>query len=201
MQEIMIATKNAGKVKEFNHLFENRGIKVISLLDFPSIDDIEETGTTFAENAKIKAEAISSKFNIPVIADDSGLSVDYLKGRPGVYSARYAGEQKDDTANLNKVLAELEGVPGNQRTARFHCALALAIPGEETQFVEGTCEGTITEKPIGENGFGYDPIFYVGAKGKTMAQLSNDEKNEISHRGNALRKLDKLIQDREEFLK
>ncbi|MFS0865547.1 XTP/dITP diphosphatase [Fredinandcohnia sp. 179-A 10B2 NHS] len=201
MQEIMIATKNAGKVKEFNNLFEIKGIKVKSLLDFPSIDDIEETGTTFAENAKIKAEAISNKFKIPVIADDSGLSVDYLNGRPGVYSARYAGEQKDDTANLNKVLAELEGVPEDKRTARFHCALALAIPGEETQIVEGTCEGIITDKPVGANGFGYDPVFYVVAKGKTMAQLTKDEKNEISHRGNALRKLDKLLQDREELLK
>ncbi|MCC3356513.1 XTP/dITP diphosphatase [Bacillus sp. REN16] len=199
MKEIMIATKNKGKVNEFRDLFASQGVKLKSLLDYPKIEDIEETGKTFAENAQIKAEAIAKKLYIPVIADDSGLAIDYLDGRPGVYSARYAGEHKNDTDNLNKVIEELTGVPNEKRTARFHCALALAIPGEETEIVEGTCEGVITENPVGENGFGYDPIFFVPEKGKTLAELSNDEKNMISHRGNALRKLEKLLRDREEF--
>ncbi|MFD1781084.1 XTP/dITP diphosphatase [Fredinandcohnia salidurans] len=199
MKEIMIATKNKGKVKEFRDLFASKGIDVKSLVDYPNIEDIEETGVTFAENAQIKAEAIAKKLHIPVIADDSGLAIDYLEGRPGVYSARYAGEHKNDVDNLNKVLEELKGVPDEKRTARFHCALALAIPGEKTEIVEGTCEGVITDTPVGENGFGYDPIFFVPVKGKTMAELSKDEKNLISHRGNALRKLDELLKDREEF--
>ncbi|WP_010678337.1 XTP/dITP diphosphatase [Bacillus timonensis] len=199
MKEIMIATKNRGKVKEFRDLFASKGIDVKSLLDFPNIEDIEETGSTFAENAQIKAEAIAKKLNIPVISDDSGLAIDYLDGRPGVYSARYAGEHKNDFDNLNKVLNELQGVPDEQRTAKFHCALALAIPGEKTQIVEGTCEGIITAKPVGENGFGYDPIFFVPEIGKTMAELSKDEKNQISHRGVALRKMDKLLEERKEF--
>ncbi|MEH7387871.1 XTP/dITP diphosphatase [Bacillus sp. JJ1521] len=199
MKEIMIATKNRGKVKEFKDLFASQGVEVKSLLDYPNIEDVEETGETFAENAQLKADTIAKKLHIPVIADDSGLAIDYLDGRPGVYSARYAGEHKNDLDNLNKVLEELKGIPNEKRTARFHCTLALAIPGEETEIVEGTCEGVITEKPVGENGFGYDPIFYVPSKGKTMAELSKDEKNQISHRGNALRKLDELLRDREEF--
>ncbi|MEH7223045.1 XTP/dITP diphosphatase [Bacillus sp. JJ1566] len=199
MKEIMIATKNSGKVKEFKDLFARQGIEVKSLLDYPNIEDVEETGVTFAENAQIKADSIAKKLHIPVIADDSGLAIDYLDGRPGVYSARYAGEHKNDLDNLNKVLDELKGVPNEKRTARFHCALALAIPGEETEIVEGTCEGIIKEEPVGENGFGYDPIFFVPDKGKTMAELSKDEKNQISHRGNALKKLDKLLKDRKEF--
>ncbi|MFS0822493.1 XTP/dITP diphosphatase [Bacillus sp. 1P02SD] len=199
MKEIMIATKNRGKVKEFRDLFASQSVEVKSLLDYPYIEDIEETGETFAENAQIKAEAIAKILHIPVIADDSGLSIDYLDGRPGVYSARYAGEHKNDLDNLNKVLDELKGVPEHKRSARFHCALALAIPGEKTEIVEGICEGVITEKPVGENGFGYDPIFFVPETGKTMAELSKDEKNQISHRGNALRQLEELLRDREEF--
>lgn len=195
----MIATKNQGKVNEFRDLFASKGIIVKSLLDYPDVGDIEETGTTFSENAQIKAEEIANKLHIPVIADDSGLSIDYLDGRPGVYSARYAGEHKNDLDNLNKVLDELMGVPKEKRSAKFHCALALAIPGEKTQIVEGTCEGIISEEPIGDKGFGYDPIFFVPEKGQTMAQLSKDEKNEISHRGNALRKLNALLRDYEEF--
>lgn len=190
MKEILIATKNKGKIKEFSDLFAEKGVKVSSLLDFPTIDDVEETGTTFIENAKIKAETISKQFNKIVVADDSGLCVDTIGGRPGVYSARYAGEAKNDDANLQKVLMELEGVPYEKRTARFHCVLAVAIPNEETRIFEGTCEGYITDKPEGENGFGYDPIFYIPTKKQTMAQLSSDEKNKISHRANAMKKLE-----------
>jgi XTP/dITP diphosphohydrolase len=191
MKQVIIATKNAGKTREFQALLGKRGVEVKSLLDFPDCPDVEETGSTFAENAILKAEAMARYFNTMVIADDSGLSIDALGGRPGVYSARYAGEEKNDQKNIAKVLSELVGVPFAKRTARFHCALAVAAPGRRTTVVEGTCEGYITEKPQGENGFGYDPIFYVPQKGKTMAQLSAEEKNQISHRAKALEKLDK----------
>ncbi|MBY0092855.1 XTP/dITP diphosphatase [Priestia megaterium] len=193
MREIIIATKNAGKVKDFETLFSPKGFKVKSLLDFPEIEDVEETGVTFAENAKLKAEAISSALNKPVIADDSGLAIDALNGEPGVYSARYAGENKDDNANIEKVLQKLNDVPFEKRTARFHCALAIAVPGKRTEIVEGTCEGHILEEKRGENGFGYDPIFFVEKWRCSMAELTKEQKNQISHRANALKRLAPLI--------
>ncbi|MET3686677.1 XTP/dITP diphosphohydrolase [Priestia megaterium] len=193
MREIIIATKNAGKVKDFETLFSPKGFKVKSLLDFPEIEDVEETGVTFAENATLKAEAISSALNKPVIADDSGLAIDALNGEPGVYSARYAGENKDDNANIEKVLQKLNDVPFEKRTARFHCALAIAVPEKRTEIVEGTCEGHILEEKRGENGFGYDPIFFVEKWRCSMAELTKEQKNQISHRANALKKLAPLI--------
>lgn len=193
MREIIIATKNAGKVKDFETLFSPKGFQVKSLLDFPEMEDVEETGVTFAENATLKAEAISSALNKPVIADDSGLAIDALNGEPGVYSARYAGENKDDNANIEKVLQKLNDVPFEKRTARFHCALAIAVPGKRTEIVEGTCEGHILEEKRGENGFGYDPIFFVEKWRCSMAELSKEQKNQISHRANALKKLAPLI--------
>lgn len=193
MREIIIATKNAGKVKDFETLFSPKGFKVKSLLDFPEIEDVEETGVTFAENATLKAEAISSALNKPVIADDSGLAIAALNGEPGVYSARYAGENKDDNANIEKVLQKLNDVPFEKRTARFHCALAIAVPGKRTEIVEGTCEGHILEEKRGENGFGYDPIFFVEKWRCSMAELTKEQKNQISHRANALKKLAPLI--------
>jgi len=193
VREIIIATKNAGKVKDFETLFSPKGFKVKSLLDFPEIEDVEETGVTFAENATLKAEAISSALNKPVIADDSGLAIDALNGEPGVYSARYAGENKDDNANIEKVLQKLNDVPFEKRTARFHCALAIAVPGKRTEIVEGTCEGHILEEKRGENGFGYDPIFFIEKWRCSMAELTKEQKNQISHRANALKKLAPLI--------
>ncbi|TYR82807.1 XTP/dITP diphosphatase [Priestia megaterium] len=193
MREIIIATKNVGKVKDFEALFAPKGFEVKSLLDFPALEDVEETGTTFAENATIKAETISKKLNKIVIADDSGLAIDALNGEPGVYSARYAGEDKDDDANIDKVLTKLQGVPFKQRTGRFHCALAIAVPNEQTIVVEGTCEGYILTERRGENGFGYDPIFFVEQWNRSMAELSKAEKNKISHRAHALRKLAPFI--------
>lgn len=195
MKEILIATKNAGKVNEFQALFSKKGIIVKSLLDFPDVADIAETGSTFRENAILKAESISKQFQKVVIADDSGLAIDALNGRPGVFSARYAGEEKNDEKNNQKVLQEMAHIPYEKRTAKFHCALALAIPNKETLVVEGECEGIILEKPIGENGFGYDPIFYLPTMDKTMAQLSKEEKNKISHRAKALEKLHNLIDE------
>jgi XTP/dITP diphosphohydrolase len=193
MKEVIIATKNPGKAREFEHIFALRGIEVRTLLDYPEIPEVEETGTTFEGNATLKAEAVSRALNKIVIGDDSGLIVDALEGRPGIYSARYAGEQKNDQNNTDKVLTELAGVPEESRTARFYCALAVAVPGKETRTVSGTYEGRILEEPRGLNGFGYDPVFYVPEKGRTMAELSSDEKNTISHRANALKKLDVML--------
>ncbi|MGM0859766.1 MAG: XTP/dITP diphosphatase [Bacillota bacterium] len=194
MKEAIIATHNPGKVKEFKDILAPKGYDVKSLADIGFLEETEETGHTFEENAVLKAEAVAKAVNKMVIADDSGLSVDNLGGSPGVYSARYAGEQKDDMANINKVLQELKGIEKEQRTARFRCALAVSIPGEETKTVEGHVEGYIAEEPIGENGFGYDPIFIVKDKDKTMAELTSDEKNKISHRANALKKLSQLLE-------
>lgn len=193
MKEVIIATKNEGKVREFKAMLEPRGYDVKSLLDIGYTPEIEETGQTFEENAVIKAETISKETGKIVIADDSGLSVDYLGGSPGVYSARYAGEEKNDLANLKKLLKELEGVEKEDRSARFRCALALCTPGQETKTVEGSVEGYITEEPRGTNGFGYDPVFLVKDKDQTMAELSSGEKNKISHRVEALKKLSALL--------
>ncbi|NHC42466.1 XTP/dITP diphosphatase [Bacillus sp. MM2020_1] len=193
MKEVIIATKNPGKAKEFEHIFSARGIVVRTLLDYPEIPDVEETGVTFEENAILKAEAVSQALGKMVIGDDSGLMVDALEGRPGIYSARYAGEPKNDQNNTDKVLSELKGLPEEKRSARFYCALAVAVPGQETMTVSGTCEGRILEERRGTNGFGYDPVFYVPEKGVAMAELSSDEKNKISHRANALKKLDVVL--------
>ena len=193
MKEVIIATKNPGKAREFEHIFASRGIEVRTLLDFPEIPDVDETGTTFEENAILKAEAVSQELGKMVIGDDSGLMVDALEGRPGIYSARYAGEPKNDQNNTNKVLSELKGLPDEKRSARFYCALAVAVPGQETITVSGTCEGRILEEQRGTNGFGYDPVFYVPEKGLAMAELSSEEKNKISHRANALKKLDVVL--------
>ncbi|WP_077621325.1 XTP/dITP diphosphatase [Sediminibacillus massiliensis] len=194
MEKLLIATKNEGKVRDFKELFSKYGMEIISLLDLDeTIPEIEETGTTFEENARIKAETIVERFQLPVLADDSGLEIDALGGRPGVYSARYAGEAKNDQANLEKVLEEMEGVPADNRSARFVCVLAVARPGEATYTVRGTCEGSIATAPAGENGFGYDPVFYPKGTDKTMAQLTAKEKNSISHRKNALVQLEKWV--------
>lgn len=193
MKEIIVATKNKGKAKEFEKLFSAHGFQVRTLLDYPEIDEVEETGTTFEENAVLKAEAVSKQLNRPVIADDSGLIVDALEGRPGIYSARYAGAEKSDEANMDKVLNELSNIPDEKRTARFYCALAVALPSQSSYTVFGTCEGEILKERRGTNGFGYDPIFYVFEKKRAMAELSSEEKNAISHRAKALGKLEQAI--------
>lgn len=193
MKEVIIATKNPGKAKEFEEIFLKRGFVVRTLLDYPDIPDIEETGSSFEENAMIKAEAVSRILNKMVISDDSGLIVDAIDGRPGIYSARYAGPQKDDQANMDKVLAEMADISPDQRTARFYCALALAVPGRETMTVSGACEGMILKERRGTHGFGYDPIFFVAEKGVSMAELSSEEKNLISHRAKALNNLEGIL--------
>lgn len=190
MNSIFIATRNEGKIRDFQKLFSSYRIEVRSLLDKGmNIPDVEETGTTFEENAALKAETISDLLKMPVLADDSGLEIDALDGRPGVYSARYAGEAKDDQANIDKVLSEMKGIPEEKRKARFVCVLALARPQEKTVFKKGTCEGWIAFQQKGSHGFGYDPIFRPQGMTKTMAELSHEEKNNISHRQRALYQL------------
>lgn len=188
MKQVVIATKNKGKAKDFEALFTPLGFEVVTMFDVAPDMEIEETGTTFEENAVLKAETLAKALNMIVIADDSGLVVDALDGAPGVYSARYAGDH-DDEANIVKVLENLAGVPEEKRTARFMCALAIAGPEMDTTTVFGTCEGVILEEKRGTNGFGYDPIFFVPEQGRAMAELTPEEKGAISHRGNAIRKL------------
>jgi XTP/dITP diphosphohydrolase len=195
MKRVIVATKNRGKAKEFQQMFSPFGFEVLTLLDMPEIEDVEETGTTFEENAILKAEEVANRLNTLVIADDSGLAVDALEGRPGVYSARYAGEQKNDEANIDKVLTELHGIEMEKRTAQFYCVLAIASPNHDTKTVTGSCEGTILAERRGTNGFGYDSIFYVPSFKKTMAELLPEEKSSISHRGNALKKLQEILPD------
>ncbi|CEG23170.1 Non-canonical purine NTP pyrophosphatase [Planococcus massiliensis] len=193
MKQVIIATQNKGKAKDFEALFGPLGYEVLTLRDVAKDMDVEETGVTFEENAILKAEAVAEALQTTVIADDSGLEIDALNGEPGVYSARYAGEAKSDEANIEKVLRKLEGVPEEQRTARFRCVLAIASPNKETVTYSGFCEGVILSERRGENGFGYDPIFYVPSEGKAMAELVPEEKAAISHRGNALRELEKAM--------
>jgi XTP/dITP diphosphohydrolase len=193
MEEVIIATKNSGKAKEFERIFNAKEIQVKTLLNFPDIEDVEETGTTFEENAIIKAETIANLLGKMVISDDSGLEVDALEGRPGVYSARYAGAEKSDSANIDKVLEELSGVPDSERMARFRCVLAVARPGEKTVTFAGECEGHILTERKGQSGFGYDPIFFVEEKGRAMAELLPEEKNRISHRAKAIQKLEENL--------
>jgi len=188
MKQVVIATKNKGKVKDFEALFAPLGYEVVTMFEVAPDLEIEETGTTFEENAVLKAETLAKQLNTIVIADDSGLAVDALNGEPGVYSARYAGDH-DDEANIVKVLEKLQGVPIENRTARFCCALAIAGPMMKTTTFFGTCEGVILEEKRGTNGFGYDPIFFVPSLNRAMAELTPEEKGSISHRGNAIRQL------------
>src|SRR5690625_4750714 len=196
MKQILIATKNKGKVKEFKAFFSGYGIRTLSLLDLEEkLPDIKETGKTFKENAAIKAEQIAEVLSLPVLADDSGLIIDHLDGKPGIYSARYAGEAKDDNANMDKALNELVNAAYKKRAARFICVLAVAIPGDETIFRTGYCEGHIGFTKKGKNGFGYDPIFVPDGYDVTMAELSSEEKNQISHRKRAISQLEDWIKE------
>ncbi|MEJ7220481.1 XTP/dITP diphosphatase [Staphylococcus gallinarum] len=185
MEDIVIATNNKGKINDFKVIFPD--FNVIGISEIIEGFDVEETGDTFEANARLKSEAAAKALNKRVIADDSGLEVFALNGEPGVYSARYAGLDKDDNANIEKVLANLEAE--TNRKAQFVCVISMSAPGEETKQFKGTVQGEITLSKIGDNGFGYDSIFYIEDKNKTMAQLSPEEKSEISHRGRAIDKL------------
>ena len=187
---ILIATKNEGKTKEFRQFFAQLGYKVENLNAYPDLPDVAETGLTFEENARLKAETIAELTGKMVLADDSGLKVDVLGGMPGVWSARFSGPDATDASNNAKLLHELAMVfEPKDRSAQFHCTLVMAAPGTQSLVVEADWEGYIATAPQGETGFGYDPLFLVGESGKTSAELSLDEKNKISHRAKALEKL------------
>lgn len=186
--EILLATANIGKVKELEDLLAGEDIQILSLRNFPDLPDIEENGATFAENALIKARVACRHTNLITLADDSGLEVAVLNEEPGVYSARYAGEPKDDERNIQKLLIELQDVPEAKRSARFRCCLAVVTPDGQEVITEGSVEGLILKQKEGTGGFGYDPVFYLPQLAKTMAELSLEEKNQLSHRAQAFRK-------------
>ncbi len=197
-RRILVASTNPGKIVELRAMLGD-DVEWVSLSDFPNIPDIEEDGQTFAENARKKAVGYAKATRLWTIADDSGLVIDALGGRPGVNSARFSGEKGKnrrllDHNNMVKVLKLLEGVPEEKRAARFICHLCLASPEKILIETEGKLEGFVSEKEMGENGFGYDPIFFVPQLGKTVAQLSREEKNAISHRGGATQKLKPLLE-------
>jgi XTP/dITP diphosphohydrolase len=197
-KKILVATTNPGKIAEIRAMLDF-DVEWLGLSDFPGINEIEEDGKTFAENARKKALGYAKATGLWTLADDSGLVIDALGGDPGVKSARFSGSKdKDrkllDHKNMAKVLKLLEGVPKEKRTARFVCCLCLSSPDEVLAETEGKLEGVIAEKEIGENGFGYDPIFFVPHLNKTVAQLTSEEKNAVSHRGNAIRKLKHFLE-------
>ena len=181
-----MATKNQNKLREFREILE--GIELVSESELGVDIDVEETGLTFEENSMLKAKAVYEKTGLPSLADDSGLSVDALSGEPGVYSARYGGEGLDDKGRVRLLLKNMEGIPGEKRGASFICAITM-VSDKGIVTAKGECRGEILTEPVGENGFGYDPVFYVREYGKTTAQMSAEEKNSISHRGKALRQL------------
>lgn len=185
--QIVLATRNAGKTKEIKRLLEGYAVEIKNLDDFGPIPEIEEDGTTFDENAYKKASLTARYLGLPALADDSGLLVEALNGQPGVFSARYGGENATDPDRCRKLLQALGDT--DNRKAAFECVLSLAVPTGPALTYEGRCEGVITAEPIGDNGFGYDPIFYFPSFGKTFAQLTVDEKSQVSHRGLALREL------------
>lgn len=194
MEKIVVASTNMGKIREIKKMLDSIGIEVVSMNDVLDEEiDIEETGKTFKENAVIKAETIMNMIQLPTLADDSGLEVDALDKAPGIYSARFLGY---DTSYDIKNQYIIDQVEGKERTARFICAMALAIPGEEIMTIEESFEGEINDCIAGENGFGYDPIFYYPPLHKTSAEMSMEEKNLYSHRAKALKKLYSILKEK-----
>ena len=187
--KLLIASHNPGKIKEFEKLLNRFGLEVTSLLEYPSVSDVEETGETFEENARLKAETIANSLNCLAIADDSGLCVPALNHEPGVYSARYAEPEKDDQKNRQKLLERMKELSGDQRAAYFTTCIVVAAPGKDSLVVRGQVDGLITNQEIGEHGFGYDSLFYYPKDQLTFAQMSPERKNQISHRGQAVEKL------------
>ena len=187
MKTLLIATRNTGKIREYRNLFADLPFNLADLNDFDIREDVPETGSTFTENAQLKATTYCRLAGVLTLADDSGLEVDALDGEPGVLSARYGGPELDDDDRVTLLLSNMSGVPGWQRKAWFRAVLALAAPpdGNIVETAEGTVEGAICHEPIGHNGFGYDPVFWLPGRAMTMAQLTAEEKNAVSHRGTA----------------
>lgn len=195
IKEVIFATGNKDKVKEAQSILAPLGYSVISQKEAQISVNVDENGTTFAENAMIKARAVAAKTNAIVIADDSGLVVDYLGGEPGIYSSRYMGEDTSYEIKNAEIIRRLETAKEEERTARFVCAIAAVLPDGKELCAEATIEGEIAHEAYGDGGFGYDPIFYVPEYKKTTAELSLEEKNQISHRGKALRKISQLLEN------
>lgn len=193
MRKVIFATSNEGKMREIKEILKDLNIELVSLKEAGLNINIEETGTTFEENAKIKAKAICEQTGEIVLADDSGLEVDYLDKAPGVYSARFLGENTSYDIKNQYIIDQLSDAKGEERSARFVCVIACAIPGGEIFTTRGTIEGYIHDRICGENGFGYDPIFYVPQYGCTTAEMDSEQKNAISHRGKALRAMKEYI--------
>ncbi|SFR12842.1 XTP/dITP diphosphatase [Desulfoscipio geothermicus] len=191
--KLVLATHNEGKVRELRELLAGTGYDVVSLAEYPHVPEVIEDGDTFLANAVKKARQVAAAVGEIALADDSGLEVDYLNGAPGVHSARFAGTGHDDAANNQKLLKLLQGVPPEKRTARFRCVVAVATPDGRVETADGKCEGLIIDEPRGENGFGYDPLFWVSEYGKTFAELDGTTKNSISHRGRALQKVQSIL--------
>lgn len=195
MKRIVFATGNQDKMKEIRQILADLNMEIVSMKEAGIVLDIEENGTSFEENAAIKAQAVAEHTDDIVLADDSGLEIDYLNKEPGIYSARYMGENTSYQIKNQALLDRLSGVPKEQRTARFVCAIAAVLPDKQLIVTRETIEGYIGYEPAGENGFGYDPIFYVDAYNCSTAQLPVDKKNELSHRGKALRAMKKALEE------
>lgn len=195
MRDLLLATSNNHKLQEYRTIFSGLPFRLLSLSAIRLEMDVEETGTTFAENAELKAFAYAKASGLLSLADDSGLEIDALNGAPGIYSARFAGVTATYEERFRLILEQLHGLPPEQRTARFQCAITIAEPTGYFRTVEGTMEGIIAEAPRGYNGFGYDPIFIVPALGKTNAELPPEQKNRISHRGRAAQLATALLRD------
>jgi len=185
MPKLLLATKNRAKAQEYLLLLEGLPLELTNLAEQGIEVVVSETGKTLEQNATLKAQAYASLSNLLTLADDSGLEVDALGGEPGILSARYAGANASDEDRIERLLKRLEGIPWEKRKARFRCVIAIAAPGGKVELCHGECQGVIALSTKGKNGFGYDPIFYLPEQGKTMAELSIEEKNEVSHRGEA----------------
>ncbi|MFF0299688.1 RdgB/HAM1 family non-canonical purine NTP pyrophosphatase [Streptomyces sp. NPDC004562] len=197
MTRLILATRNAGKITELRAILADAGLDhdLVGADAYPEIPDVKETGVTFAENALLKAHALAQATGLPAVADDSGLCVDVLGGAPGIFSARWAGRHGDDQANLDLLLAQLGDIADPHRAAHFACAAALALPDGTERVVEGRLRGTLRHRPAGTNGFGYDPILQPDGETRTCAELTPDEKNAISHRGEAFRALAPVVRE------
>jgi len=193
--QIVLATHNRGKMKEMSSILAHLPVNLLTLDDFPQIGEIPETGETLKENAFIKAETVHQKTGLPALADDTGLEVDALDGAPGVHSSRYDGETATFEDNCRKMMQEMDGIPAEERTARFHTVIAF-VSDSGNEWTEGMVEGRILEKKQGDGGFGYDPLFYYPPLKKTFAELNSEQKNNISHRGKALRNFCQILEKR-----
>ncbi len=194
MSKLLLATNNLGKVREYRSLLQNIPFRLVTLAEEGITTTVNEVGESLEENARLKATVLAAQSQLPALADDSGLEVDALGGEPGRLSARYAGEGASDRDRVNYLLSRLKGVPWQRRSARFRCVIAIATPDGEVELCCGECKGFITVEPRGEQGFGYDPVFYLPELNRTMAELPLEIKNQVSHRGQAAKKVPQALE-------